>query len=138
SRCARCRPASAGGCSRCTASWSPPPPSLLPMDVVREPTLRPRTRRRFASTIVAALALIPIAALAACGAPARTQTLDHEPDLVRIAGRTIPPGFGDSVNAELHRLVAACAAIDPNVSKQPGISAHGDAVTQWALVDGHC
>jgi hypothetical protein len=108
------------------------------MDAVREPTLRPRNRRRFASTIVATLALIQIAALAACGAPARIQTLDREPDLVRVAGRTIPPGFGDSVNAELHRLVAACAAIDRNVSRLPGISVPGDAVTQWALVDGHC
>jgi hypothetical protein len=91
-------------------------------------------RRVLASSVVAMLALV---VLAACGAPARIQTVDREPDLVKVDG-LIPSGFSSSAGEELRRLSSACIAIDRQVGTQlPDVAPHG-AVTYEAISDGQC
>jgi hypothetical protein len=95
------------------------------MDAARQ------TRRRAATTILAAVAVI---ALTACGAPARVRTFDGEPDLVLVRGKTIPPGFSTTTTNELQRMVDACEAIDAEVrTVLPYVSpvALTDAQCQW-------
>ena len=82
-------------------------------------------------------AVLALVVLGACGAPARIQSVDGEPDLVKIDG-VIPSGFSSSAHEELQRLRSACIAIDKQVGTQlPDIAPHGD-VTYEAISDGQC
>jgi hypothetical protein len=95
------------------------------MSSVRQP------RRTLARVALAAIAVV---ALAACGAPARVRTFDDEPDLVRVAGTTIPAGFGSTTTNELRRMLDACGAIDAKVATAlPGVNhvTLTDAQCQW-------
>jgi hypothetical protein len=75
---------------------------------------------------------------AACGSPARVQTLDDEPDLVAMV-RTIPRGFSRSMEEELQWLRAACTAIDAKVGTQlPDVAPAGGDMTHLGLLYGHC
>jgi hypothetical protein len=95
------------------------------MDAASRPALR---------TVVVAFAIIT---LTACGSPTRIATLYGEPDLARI-DQTIPDGFSGPVNAELRRLRAACAAIDPKVGELIPEVASLEGVTHLRLTDGQC
>lgn len=98
--------------------------------------MRVRRARRFAATVTLMLA---VGSSAACGSPARIQTLDNQPDLARMLG-AIPDGFDGfdkQVREELTRLDAACTAIDPEVVNE--LSAVSPGAKSYAgLVDGEC
>jgi hypothetical protein len=96
---------------------------------------RRRRARRLPAVLAATVALIT---LAACGAPARTQTLANEPDLARNLGGAIPHGFSTAVSEDLARLDAACAAIDPEVASRLPAVTPGGVVRYAAIVDGQC
>ena len=87
--------------------------------------------------VMLTVAVLALVVLGACGAPARIQSVDGEPDLVKIDG-VIPGGFSSSANEELQRLRSACVAIDKQVGTQlPDVAPHGD-VTYEAISDGQC
>jgi hypothetical protein len=102
---------------------------------VHRPRSTRRRRKTWACRVAAGLTLI---VLAACGAPAHPTTLDREPDLVSVAGTTIPRGFISSTNEELRRLLGACEAIDANVATAlPGVTDRS-GITHLALIDAQC
>jgi hypothetical protein len=104
------------------------------MDVARDTRFRPNRRRALVSGIAVAVALLT---LPACGAPARMQTLDREPDLARIDRGTIPPGFSSPANRELERLRTACTAANRQLGFKGGSAPNG-AELHAELVDGQC
>ncbi len=87
----------------------------------------------------AAALIVSAALLAACGAPARVETLDHTDDFGRVAvplTHALPMGLSD-VGVDGPRLVAGCVALEPRVAALvPDIGANGARGPRF--VDHHC
>jgi hypothetical protein len=91
-------------------------------------------RRHIVATLIVAAVL-----LAACGAPARVETLDRTGDFGRVSApltHALPVGLSD-VGVDGRRLVAGCMALEPRVAALvPDLGADGARAPRF--VDHHC
>jgi hypothetical protein len=86
--------------------------------------------RRSALAIVAVVTGL---ALGGCASPHGTQTLQHEPDLVRISDQFVPPGLRGAITSEVRVVRTECRAVKSTVEAlEPGVQLEvNDEQCEW-------